>query len=334
MKREYRMRLLSIWVIIYILAAVTWWSFLLVRKNREAFEAKEQYYRQDMRIRGLAASDAEFFESDTYLRLQKTHHRQQLMIIGEGTVFVLSLLLGIWFVNRAFLQEAASARQRRNFLLSITHELKSPIAGIQLAVETLLKRELSREQSEKLLGNALRETGRLNILVNDLLLSAKLDTAYRPHIEPLNITAMLEEIIREFQAKYPHAEFQFSSSDALPPFAGDRSGLSAVGYNLLENAVKYSPEPVQVNVSIQPRDNNGIRIEVADRGIGIPEKERRRIFDKFYRIGNEDTRQTKGTGLGLFIVEQIVLAHQGTIAVLDNSPTGAIFRIDLPILKP
>ncbi|MBX2930067.1 MAG: sensor histidine kinase [Saprospiraceae bacterium] len=328
------MRILSIGVIIYILAAVTWWSFLLVKKNREAFDAKERYYRQDMQMKGLAGSEAEFFESETYLRLQKTHRRQQLMIIGEGTVFVLSLLLGIWFVNRAYLQEAASARQRRNFLLSITHELKSPIAGIQLAVETLLKRELLREQSEKLLGNALRETGRLNILVNDLLLSAKLETAYRPHIEPLDISAMMEEIVREFQAKYPNATFQLSCSDDLPPFAGDRSGLSAVGYNLLENAAKYSPEPAWVAMSIQARDNNGIRLEVADRGVGIPEKERRRIFDKFYRIGNEDTRQTKGTGLGLYIVEQIVLAHQGTIAVLDNSPAGAIFRIDLPFLKP
>lgn len=333
MKRDYRMRILSIGVIIYILAAVTWWSFLLVKKNREAFDAKERYYRQDMQMRGLAVTDAEFYKSDTYLQLQKTHRRQQLMIIGEGTVFVLSLLLGIWFVNRAYLEEAASARQRRNFLLSITHELKSPIAGIQLAAETLLKRELSREQSEKLLGNALRETGRLNILVNDLLLSAKLETAYRPHIEPLDISALMEEIVREFQAKYPNATFQLSCSDDLPPFAGDRSGLSAVGYNLLENAVKYSPEPARVAMNIQPHDN-GVRIEVADSGIGIPEKERHRIFDKFYRIGNEDTRQTKGTGLGLYIVEQIVLAHQGAIAVLDNSPAGAIFRIDLPFLKP
>lgn len=333
MKRDYRMRILSIGVIIYILAAVTWWSFLLFRKNREAFNAKEQYFRQDMQMRGLAATDAEFYKSETYLRLEKTHRRQQRMIIGEGTAFVLSLLLGIWFVNRAYLQEAASARQRRNFLLSITHELKSPIAGIQLAVETLLKRELSREQSEKLLSNALRETGRLNILVNDLLLSAKLETAYRPHIEPLDISALLEEIVREFQVKYPNVTFQFSCFDDLPPFAGDRSGLTAVGYNLLENAVKYSPQPAQVELSIQPHDN-GIRIEVADRGLGIPEKERRRIFEKFYRIGNEDTRQTKGTGLGLYIVEQIVLAHQGVIAVLDNSPTGAIFRIDLPFLKP
>lgn len=332
MKRDEKLRLGSIVVIGYIIAAFVWWAWLLFRKNHELFEAKYKVHFYEMLAGGLVGSEPEFLRSEVYLDLFSNYRRQMQMIAGEGVVFVLSLILGIWFINNGYRKEVASSRQRRNFLLSITHELKSPIAGIQLAIETLLKRELPRDKSERLLGNALAETSRLKRLVNDLLFSAKLESAYQPHKEPIDMAALFDNIVEGMRAKYPKAEFLFSVSGELPVFLGDQAGLSSVAHNLLENAVKYSPEPARVEMRLEAR-SQFIRLEVADNGHGIPEKERQKIFAKFYRLGNEDTRKTKGTGLGLYIVEQIVKVHRGTIAVLDNEPAGTVFRIDLPVPK-
>lgn len=332
MKRDARLRWVSIVVIGYIMAAFVWWAWLLFKKNHEVFEARYKVHFYEMLAGGLVSSEPEFQRSNVYLDLFSGYRRQMQMIVGEGIVFVLSLILGIWFINNGYRKEVAASRQRRNFLLSITHELKSPIAGIQLAIETLLKRDLPREQSERLLGHALAETRRLQRLVNDLLFSAKLETAYQPHKEHLDLELLFGEILESVRAKYPQSEFRFAVSGALPAFTGDRAGFTAVAHNLLENAVKYSPGQAMVEMRLESR-GNFIRIEVADQGPGIPEKERQKIFTRFYRIGNEDTRQTKGTGLGLYIVEQIVKAHNGTIAVLDNKPEGALFRIDLPVPK-
>jgi len=329
MKRDAKLRLGSIVVIGYIMAAFVWWAFLLFKKNHIAFEAQYRAGFYEMMARGLVENETQYQDSELYKGLFDIYRRQMYMIVGEGCVFVLSLILGVWFINNGYQKEVTSSRQRRNFLLSITHELKSPIAGIQLAVETLVKHDLPREQGLRMLQNALRETARLKNLVNDLLLSAKLESAYQIHVESLNMAVLVSEIVEDFKVRYPQAQFGFEAAEDLPSFPGDRSGLSSVIQNLIENAVKYSPEPAQVRVLLALHSDT-LHIEVADAGIGIPDKEKTRIFDKFYRIGNEDTRRTKGTGLGLYIVEQIVKAHGGIISVRDNRPAGSVFDIQLP----
>lgn len=111
---------------------------------------------------------------------------------------------------------------------------------------------------------------------------------------------------------------------------GDRLGLTSVAVNLLENAAKYSqPNPV-IHTSLQRGGASELIWEVSDNGMGIPDREKRRVFTKFYRVGNEDTRTTKGTGLGLFIVKQLVEKHGGQLELLDNKPQGTTFRIYLP----
>lgn len=329
MTRDAKLRWGSIIVIGYIMAAFVWWALLLFKKNHIAFEAQYRAGFYEMLAQGLVENEGQYRQSDLYKMLFTTYRKQMFMIIGEGCVFVLSLILGVWFIHNGYRKEVAAGRQRRNFLLSITHELKSPIAGIQLAVETLLKRDLPREKSLPLLQSSLRETTRLKNLVNDLLLSAKLESAYQLHIEPLNLAELAAGIVEDFRIRYPKAGFEFEAPDELPLFSGDRSGLTSVVQNLIENAVKYSPDPAQVRVALSAQPG-ALHIEVADSGIGIPDREKSRIFDKFYRIGNEDTRQTKGTGLGLYIVDQIVKAHGGSISVRDHQPAGSVFLILLP----
>jgi signal transduction histidine kinase len=330
--RNIQLRLLSYGVIAYMMLALGWWSVLLFAKNRDAFRAKEEHLRLVMTATGeirLGDSQA-FYQSSDYLKLSKQYKQQEYMILGEAIVFGMSLAIGVWLINRGYNKEVLAAQQRRNFLLSITHELKSPIASIRLVLETFQRRSLPQEKAEKLLRNAVTEADRLNTLVNDLLLSAKLETAYQPHMESLDLAQLLEDILEQLEPKYPKAVFTYNKMSAISKIEGDKLGLTSVMINLLENAVKYSPGEPQIEARLL-QEGNLITLEVADQGYGISDKEKGRIFDKFYRIGNEDTRTTKGTGLGLYIVQQIVKAHQGEIQVLDNQPKGTVFRVELPV---
>ncbi len=329
-RNNIRLRLLSYIVIAYMLMAFAWWSVLLFTKNRDAFFAKRDLLRIGMIAEGLVMDNEEFYKTKAYQTLEQSYRRQEWMILGEALVFVFSLIIGIWLINRGYNREVTAAKQRRNFLLSITHELKSPIASIKLIFETFVKRELRREQFEKLTKTGLHETERLYMLVEDLLLSAKLETAYQPSLESVDMAELLEDLLEKMRAKYNSATFRFEEDVIKPVLLGDKPGLTSVAINLLENAVKYSPGEPKIEVRLL-QHNGTLRFEVADQGIGIADHEKKRIFEKFYRVGNEDTRKTKGTGLGLYIVEQIVKAHHGSIIVLDNKPRGTIFRIDFPM---
>ncbi len=330
MKRNLRLRLLSYGVIAYMMLAFAWWSILLFIKNRDAFYAKRDVLRIGMVAEGIVSNNEEFQEQPVYQELFRQYRAQEWMILGEAAVFMISLVIGVWLINRGYHKEMLAAQQRRNFLLSITHELKSPIASIRLVLETLQKRQLAPPQIDKLTGNALMETERLNTLVNDLLLSAKLESAYQPHREPIDLGELLENLIEQLESKYPQARFSFRQENDISYISGDKLGLTSVALNLLENAVKYSGDGAVIDVTVR-QDHGRVQLEVADQGIGIDDKEKSRIFQKFYRVGSEDTRKTKGTGLGLYIVDQIIRAHNGSITVRDNHPRGTVFHIELPV---
>lgn len=332
-KQNIRIRFLSYLVIAYMILAFFWWSILLFNKNRDAFKAKSQLMKIEMIEEGVINDNAQFLESAQYASLSKHYTRQEWMIVGEAIVFVFSLVLGVYFINRGYNKEMIASQQSRNFLLSITHELKSPIASIRLVLETLLKRELPREKTTQLQGNALKETERLNTLVNNLLFSAKLESTYQANKEPLDLHELLEEIITKLSDKYPDASFTFKQEGEMPYFQGDKMGMVSVALNLLENAVKYSGNGGKANIEahLSMQGEGQIKLQIKDQGVGIPEKEKKQIFQKFYRVGNEDTRTAKGTGLGLYIVDQIIRAHSGRISVHDNVPKGSVFEILLPL---
>ncbi len=334
-QRNFQLRLLSFAVIAYMLMAFTWWTILLFSKNRDAFDSRQELLYLEMTKRNLLQDDQVFQGTAAYQALRKHYRRQEQMIIGEAIVFILSLVAGIWFINRGYHKEMVAALQRRNFLLSITHELKSPLASIRLVLETFLKRELGREQVEKLTLNGLKDTERLHLLVENLLLSAKLESAYQPDYTAVYLPELLEEIIAKLRDKYPAALFSCSFQQDIPHWYGDRMGFTSIALNLLENAVKYSAHPdARITARLHYCEKPpGFILQVGDQGPGIPDAEKRKVFKKFYRLGNEDTRNSKGTGLGLYIVAQVVKAHRGRIKVSDNSPKGTIFEVYLPELQ-
>ena len=317
-----------------MLIAFAWWSILLYQKNKDAYLAKIELLKiamaADLQFENTAEFENHIYNSLPYIELTKKYKRQEWMIFGEAGVFIISLVLGIYFINRGYNREMEIATQRRNFLLSITHELKSPIASIRLVLETFLKRKLKPEQYSKLGNNAIADVERLNELVNNLLMAAKLETAYQPHLEHLELSDLVNDIFDKMKEKFPTINFRKSVAPNIEMMEGDKMGLVSIITNLIENAVKYNQdETPEIEVLLQA-EKNKIKFEVADNGIGISDKEKKNIFERFYRVGNEDTRRTKGTGLGLYIVKQIVKAHQGKIQVTDNQPTGTIFSVYFP----
>lgn len=255
-------------------------------------------------------------------------HKRWLMISGEGTVFITLLLLGIVQIRKTFKKEEELNLQQKNFLLSVTHELKSPIASAKLQLQTMQKHELSREKQKELIGNAINDTDRLHTLVENILLAAKIenniisDTKADADISEL-IGNVIQKNIQSFTIKQ-NVVFDIEPNIHLKI---DPTNFTSIPLNLFENAVKYSKGSGTINVSLK-KQNNKVLFSISDQGTGINEKDKQAIFKKFYRVGNEETRNTKGTGLGLFIVNHLVKQHNGSITVKDNVPRGSIFEVE------
>jgi signal transduction histidine kinase len=330
MKKTFRHRFIYYGLIFYVLAASVWWSYLLLNQNEKLCEARLDALGLQKVTYGDMTQNA-FEESDIYMNLVSDFHRQKLMIIGEGSVFFVVLLIGMGFMNRGFRKEVALARQQRNFLLSITHELKSPIASIKLALDTFMKRpNLKPEQIQLLSKGALTETERLHNLVNNILLAARIETSFEISPEPLNFKDLIVENLKQVRTKFPNVRFDFQSGDEFPMIHGDRFALNSIIVNLLENAVKYSPKGDEVSIRLN-KTGRVLNFDVSDKGVGVADEDKERVFEKFYRVGNEDTRKSKGTGLGLYIVKNMITAHKGSIEIIDNQPIGSIFKVSLPI---
>ncbi len=326
------LRVLSNVVIIYMLCAFSWWSALLYIKNKDAYTAKSEYMKLVLIAQGTVKDEADFKIFPDFLKLKEKYQRQEWMILGEASLFIFSLVFGIWLINRGHRVEVAAEQQTRNFLLSITHELKSPLASIRLSLETMLRRDLPKDARDTLSKNAIKETDRLTDLVKDLLFASKVETFYQPFLEELDVQELMSDIIHDFEERNVAVQVEFICPDHPIFLKGDRQGLTSVFENLLSNSLKYSFENPKINVMLAEKDHK-IFISFADQGIGIPDAEKKKVFDKFYRVGNEDTRKAKGTGLGLYIVQEVIKAHLGKITVSDNSPKGSVFKVVLSKIK-
>jgi two-component system, OmpR family, phosphate regulon sensor histidine kinase PhoR len=313
-------------MIVYVFAFLFWWTYLLYKKT-------EQHYTDTLKFESLRyelskQNNTTYTESETYRETYSKFQRQKIMIIAEGSVFFLILLIGMIKIRHSFVKEVQIARQQKNFILSITHEFKSPIASVKLIAETLKKRELPREKQEQLLNNSLGEVERLENLVENILLTAKIENnRYGFSMQTINLSKLIEDLKEKIKfGKTQNFDFYIEESLQIE---GDNSALTSVILNLTENACKYSPPNSTISISAMKNEDT-IVVRVADNGRGISEEEKSRIFEKFYRVGSEETRHTKGTGLGLYIVKQLVNLHSGNIEVLNNSPSGTIFQIDFP----
>jgi signal transduction histidine kinase len=330
-RRKKSIKTLNILLVVYVILFAFWWTHLLLSKNIESYDTQVELLKAQQQING-EYDEAKFKETVLYQEIIQEKNRQHNMISAEGVVFFMILMVGMWYVYRSFRQEIRLAQQQRNFLLSITHELKSPIASIRLILDTFKKRTLKPEQTQKLARNGISEAERLHALVNNLLLAARLDSRMQVTLADIELKPFLMKIVNQLQDKYPSAIFNFRADAYIPNVKADENAMTSIALNLLENAIKYSPNDCEIDIAVR-KQPNAVTIEIADKGFGIPDDEKPKIFDKFYRVGSEDTRKTKGTGLGLYIVKSLLRVHKGTISVKNNYPKGTIFKVQLPITK-
>jgi signal transduction histidine kinase len=314
-------------VFAYILAFSVWWAYLLFDKNETAFNEKIELNKINFEAKNVSKSL--YVESAEYKLILEKYKRQKVMILSEGSFFILLLVLGLLQVRRTFKREIELAEQQRNFLLSITHELKSPLSSVKLSLQTMMKRVLEPEQKDKLLSNSISDVVRLESLVDNILFAAKIErNAHGFSNEDLNLSELTIIVIEKFLLNKKNITLKSTIQDSVY-FNTDRMGYTSVLINLIENAIKYSEENSEVTIVLSDDETN-IFLEVKDNGYGIPKEEKEKVFDKFYRVGNEDTRKSKGTGLGLYIVKRFVEIYNGTVELTDNIPNGSIFKITFP----
>jgi signal transduction histidine kinase len=252
-----------------------------------------------------------------------------LMIVGEGSVFLLLLLFGLWRIKSSIRKEINVARQQNNFMLSVTHELKTPLAATKLYLQTLLKHQhLPSEKKQEVLIKAIEESNRLEGLVEQILTASRLE---QQSIDLNKTKFELNEAVSELiqiQQNRQNSRISFHATQELKVHT-DRFLLETAINNLLENALKFTDHAKGVSVTISVHELYAA-IRIKDYGKGIPVEDQRLLFRKFSRLGNEETRTTKGTGLGLYIAYQSAKAIGGAVKLINPGEAGAEFEIQIP----
>lgn len=308
-------------LLIYIIAALIWWFVALLQQNNEMYEFKRNLISQD---------DPNFTQKNAFIVSEK--QRNVAQYLGEGITFLALIVVGAIFVYRAVRKQIRLNEQQQNFMMAVTHELKTPIAITRLNLETLEKRKLDPEIQTKLIHAAIEETGRLNDLCENILLTSRMDMGrYLINKELINFSDLINRSVNYMLTRFPKRVLHVSIAENIEMDA-DPFLMELLIHNLIENALKYSPSDKAVDISLAI-ENQTILLQIRDWGKGIAENEKRKIFEKFYRTGDENTRQSKGTGLGLYLSKKIVEDHFGFIQVVPNQPNGSIFEVRFPLQK-
>jgi len=243
---------------------------------------------------------------------------------------------GVVYAFRNLTEERALEELKGEFVATVSHELRTPLAAIYGSAQTLLRRdlELDERDAERLLEVIADESERLSRITSDILLASNLDSGrLRLERKELDVGQLVREVVAEMRALFADRDdisFELTIPDSLAPVSADGDKLRQVLINLLDNAVKYSPDGGRVGVRVEPQ-NNGLRLAVSDEGLGIAHGEQQRIFGKFYRVDPQQSRGVGGTGLGLYICRELVRWMEGRVSVASREGAGSTFVVDLPL---
>jgi signal transduction histidine kinase len=301
-------------------AALVWWFVSLEKQNQDLTDL---HYSELNSQKGTL--DLKKFEERLF-KIDNDSKRNTEKYIAEGVTFLILILVGAFFVYRSTSKQFRVQLQQQNFMMAITHELKTPISVAMLNLETLQKYQLDAEKQKKLIRMTLQETARLDTLINNILVSSQLEGGgYVFSKEELDFSSLFKDCIRDAKTRYPERNF-IENIEPEIEIAGDPLLLQLLISNLIENAVKYSPKEKPIICKLNKAANDVV-MNIIDEGIGVADREKTKIFEKFYRTGNESTRKTQGTGLGLYLCRKIAEDHNADISVTNNIPSGTNFAI-------
>jgi signal transduction histidine kinase/putative methionine-R-sulfoxide reductase with GAF domain len=221
---------------------------------------------------------------------------------------------------------------KNDFVSSVSHDLKSPLSSILLAINLVAEAGAVTESQQELINTVDRQVRAMGQLIDDILDIGKIEAGIDMEMEPCGLAPIIGAVIEAFdpQATDKSIELSVSLADELPPVLANGMRLRQVFYNLIGNAIKYTPSAGKVHVKAYPAEDE-IRIQIADTGVGIPPSDQPHIFEKFYRVRGEHATNVKGTGLGLAISKGIVERHHGRIWLESIFGEGSTFTVALPI---
>lgn len=268
-------------------------------------------------------------------KLYAQHERQVRWFIGVIAAAAITALIGLWVARRAFLKQQAVNRMKSNFVSSVSHELRAPIASIRLMAERLRAGKVEeKEKRNEYFGFIEQESRRLATLVENVLDFSRIEDGRK--VYNFKKTDIEQLAVETVQLMEPHAAEKKVTleTEFRPPLLApsiDPMEVQQALINLIDNAIKYSPEDKTITVGLANGNPGKFKLWVQDHGPGIPREEQQKIFQRFYRVGSELERETQGVGIGLAIVRHTAEAHGGSVT-LDSSPqTGSRFTIELPI---
>ena len=254
--------------------------------------------------------------------LQEQRSQQRNIWLYQSVLLMVLVAVGIFGVYYSVDSVYQLNKRQNNFLLSVTHEFKTPIAAIRLMLQTSKNPKVQEEKREELIANSIENTFRLEELAENMLTAMQIESdKYQYQLSSVDLSEMVAQIVKNQSIKGDIA----ANIEKDIHLLGDGFILRMVINNLIENAFKYSDnQPIEVSL-VMSGENKVLTVK--DLGVGIKKEDYKNIFKKFYRIQDEETRTTKGTGLGLFIVSQAVKKHQGKVSVSSNKPKGSVFTI-------
>ncbi len=281
----------------YIIFQFLWWEVLIVRLHYNNIEKQKQ-------LSALRIVDFYKFK-EVEKELNKEHQMKIMMVVGEGTVFLILILFGFYKVLKSYEREVIISERQANFLLSLPHEIKTPLSVIQLNLQTLIQnKQINEMQRDEFVQKSLEELKRLQVLVEQLLLSSKIiKSKYVLHITRINLTKNLKEWLK-FYIEQKNI-FQDIAEDIYTE--ADENLIQLMIHNLLSNALKFSEHYIEVKLY---NKNNQIFLEIINDGEIIKENEKDKLFELFYRRKSDEEKGIKGTGLGLYLVRQIAELHK------------------------
>ncbi|MFV0388729.1 MAG: sensor histidine kinase [Pyrinomonadaceae bacterium] len=262
---------------------------------------------------------------------------QQIVLLVLGIIFFAVIIAGL-ILNMIFLfREIRKNEQQDAFLNAVTHELKTPIASIKLYLETLKTHKLGEKKREEFYDVMLADSERLLTTVEQVLHASKTRERQRVlNLSKIEVASLLEDSVELMRARFhlPESSIVLKMPEDEEIFiSGDVAELRTAFGNLLDNAIKYSRNDPRIEIICRPVRNNLVTIRVRDNGIGISRQDQKAVFKRFYRANNPATNSTKGTGLGLFIVDSVINSHNGEVSVVSGGEgKGTTFIVRLPVI--